>query len=279
MQTLRSPNSKKELRSILGSFLLYGSFIQGYASLVAPLYDLLKNDTEFIWNSEHQLILDTVKGHLVNAIAIHYPDHSKDWVLMTDGSLTGIGGVLIQLHRNLDGSVEEQIIGVTSKKLSTVAQNWSIYEIELYALVYCIKQWASLLYGKPFEALVDHNNLLFMHQNTLAKVERWKTFLSDFHLNIRIIKGIDNVIADMLSRVNAIVDDEAPAVNTPGALTDEYIKVTHEGLGRVDHHPTYRTFELLRDEVARNEPVDLKRLLQRVKQTVDGCIVCQKNRH
>ncbi len=40
LQTLRSPNSKKkELRSILGSFLLYGSFIQGYASLVAPLYD------------------------------------------------------------------------------------------------------------------------------------------------------------------------------------------------------------------------------------------------
>ena len=116
LQTLRSPTSKKELRSILGSFLLYGSFIQGYASLVAPLYDLLKNDIEFLWTNEHQLILDTVKGHLVNAIAIHYPDHSKDWVLMTDGSLTGIGGVLIQLQRNPDGSVEEQIIEVSHPK-------------------------------------------------------------------------------------------------------------------------------------------------------------------
>lgn len=279
LQTLRSPNSKKELRSILGSFLLYGSFIQGYASLVAPLYELLKNDTDFVWTSEHQLILDTVKGKLVEAIAIHYPDHSKDWVLMTDGSLTGIGGVLIQLQRNPDGSVEEQIIGVTSKKLSSVAQKWSIYEIELYALVYCIKQWANLLYGKSFEALVDHNNLLFMHQNTLAKVERWKTFLSDFHFNIRIIKGIDNVIADMLSRVNALQELEALTVNTQVEVTDAYIKTKHEGLGQVDHHPSYRTFEIIRGELSRDDPIDLKHLLQRVKDTVDSCIVCQKNKY
>ena len=33
----------------------------------------------------------------------------------------------------------------------------------------------------------------------------------------------------------------------------------------------------IRGEVARDESVDLKRLLQRVKRTVDGCIVCQKN--
>ncbi len=283
LQQLRDPISKKELRSILGSFLLYGSFIPNYASLVAPLYELLKNSVEFSWTEQYQEILSTVKSQLVNTIALHYPDHTKEWVLMTDGSLTGIGGVLIQLHPNDDGSISEQIIGVASKKLSTVAQNWSIYEIELYALVYCIKLWANLLYGKSFQALVDHNNLLFMQQNTLAKVERWKTFLADFHFNIRVIKGVDNVIADMLSRINTLIPEEVTThqwdvLSAQIEITDEYLHRKHVGLGTIDHHTAYRTFELVRGELETiGQSEDMKKILRKIKKIVQECMVCQKN--
>jgi len=285
LQQLRDPGSKKELRSILGSFLLYGAFIPNYASLVAPLYDLLKNSVEFSWTAQYQEILTIVKHQLVNTIALHYPDHTKEWILMTDGSLTGIGGVLIQLHPNEDGSVSEQIIGVASKKLSTVAQNWSIYEIELYALVYCIKLWANLLYGKPFQALVDHNNLLFMQQNTLAKVERWKTFLADFHFNIRIIKGTDNVIADMLSRINAMSTDDVvtprwEVISAQVEITDEYLQQKHVGLGAIDHHTIYRTYELVRSELEENgQSEDMRKVLGKIKKVIQECMVCQKNLH
>jgi len=282
LQQLRAPKNKKELRSILGSFLLYGSFIQGYASLVAPLYDLLKNASEFVWNTDSQNILDSVKSHLVQAIALHYPDHTKQWVLMTDGSLTGIGGALIQLHHNEDGSITEQIIAVASKKLSTVAQNWSIYEIEFFALVYCIKLWSNLLYGKQFEALVDHNNLLFMNQNMLAKVERWKTFLADFQFTIRIIKGVDNVIADMLSRINALIENDNPQlelINATIEVTDEYLHNKHLGLGKLDHHTAYRTFELVRKELEGEKAgLDMRKILKKIKVIVNECMVCQKNK-
>lgn len=47
----------------------------------------------------------------------------------------------------VDGITSEEIICVASKKLSERDSKWTIYEIELFALVYCVKAWAHLLYG------------------------------------------------------------------------------------------------------------------------------------
>ena len=69
-----------------------------------------------------------------------------------------------------------------------------------------------------------------MHLNKLAKVERWKTFLADFTFTIRVIKGVDNVIADMLSRVNVLVEDMTPQHDLISAVidvTEDYLRNKH----------------------------------------------------
>ena len=46
---LRPPSSKAELRSILGSFLLCSYFVPNYAQTVGPLYELLRENVDFVW--------------------------------------------------------------------------------------------------------------------------------------------------------------------------------------------------------------------------------------
>ena len=48
----------------------------------------------------------------------------------------------------------------------------------------------------------DHRNLTFMRDSTNPRVRRWCSFLSGFDFSIAYIPGVDNVIADALSRVD-----------------------------------------------------------------------------
>ena len=278
LSKLRRPSSKAELRSILGSFLLCSYFVPNYASLVGSLYDLLKVETEFVWTDKHDQVFNTVKSALKEAISISYPDYTKEWVIRTDGSKLGIGGCLVQLIHHDDGSVTEEIIALLSQKLGDVASRWSIYEIELYALIFCIKSWAPMLYGKSFIAQVDHRNLHFLQKSPLAKVNRWRLFLSDFDFALQIIPGKSNIVADMLSRI--VDNGEEESINGIWAiLTEEYLSNKHKGLGEVSHYPVYRLYELVsKDLTSQQEEFDPKELLRMIRNTVESCGFCNKEK-
>ena len=55
----------------------------------------------------------------------------------------------------------------------------------------------------PFIVFSDHNPLVFLHKlkNKNQRLLRWSLMLQAYNLEIRHIKGKDNLIADCLSRV------------------------------------------------------------------------------
>ncbi|KAG9392936.1 enzymatic polyprotein [Carpediemonas membranifera] len=92
--------------------------------------------------------------------------------------------------------------------------NWSTYEQELHAVI-------SVLTNKVFEPLfqiksdlhvhTDHSNLVQLRRKapTVKKLLRWALRLSEFRFTIQHVRGVDNVIADVLSRILP----DAPVVN------------------------------------------------------------------
>ena len=142
-----------------------------------------------------------------------------------------------------------------------------------------MKTWSTLLYGKAFIAQVDHRNLSYLQQSTLAKVHRWRLFLSDFEFSLQIIPGKSNIIADMLSRVLETNDDtQVHGVWT--ILTDEYLQQRHRGLGEVSHYPVYRMYELVssKDLDERGEAYRPRELLEKIRHIVNTCGFCNKER-
>ena len=47
---LPTPNSVKQLRTVIGHTGYYRKFIKGYAKITAPMGKLLKKDVKFLWN-------------------------------------------------------------------------------------------------------------------------------------------------------------------------------------------------------------------------------------
>jgi hypothetical protein len=92
-------------------------------------------------------------------------------------------------------------IGFFSKKFTETAQRWSTIEKECFALFAAVIFFQSYLLGRLFFIRTDHKNLVHMHSSAVPKVIRWRLRLLEFNFIVLHIPGVDNVVADTLSRV------------------------------------------------------------------------------
>eukprot|EP00253_Pinus_taeda_P029605 PITA_29605 len=120
-------------------------------------------------------------------------DPNKDYVVYTDASKEGVGGVLMQ---------EGRLIAYESRKLKEHEQKYFAYDLELAAVIHALKMWRHYLLGRKFLLLTDHHSLTnYFSQPTLnTRQARWADFLSGFDFEIKHLKGKENRVADALSR-------------------------------------------------------------------------------
>ena len=127
----------------------YRKFIRNFASIAAPLTDLTKHKRgeksarqlkqesntpweQGIWTDEHQQAFETLKGSLLTRPVLTLPNPNHSWRLATDASNTAFGAVLSQINEHN----EEHPIGYFSHKISGSQLRWSIWELELAAVVW-----------------------------------------------------------------------------------------------------------------------------------------------
>ena len=184
----------------LGLVGYYRSFCKNFSSVVAPLTDLLKAKAEYIWSSTCQNAFDSVKALLCSAPVLAAPRFDQPFKLHVDASNVGVGAVLLQ--ENAAGI--DCPVSFFSRKFNKHQYNYSVIEKEALALVWALQHF-DVYVGSGVSSLTvftDHNPLTFLKslQNPNQRLMRWTLFLQPYNLDIRHIKGTDNVIADALSR-------------------------------------------------------------------------------
>jgi hypothetical protein len=96
----------------------------------------------------------------------------------------------------------EQTVMFVSKKLNDVQQRWSTTDQEMFAIYYSILKLKYILGGRSFIVRSDHNNLRYWFSDSASpKVERWRQALLEFDFRIEFIAGVNNCVADVLSRL------------------------------------------------------------------------------
>ncbi|GKT30473.1 hypothetical protein ADUPG1_005511, partial [Aduncisulcus paluster] len=93
------------------------------------------------------------------------------------------------------------VIEFLSKTLSAQEQRQTTTEREALAVFYCICKCEFHLRGRKFVVHTDHKNLKWIQNTKSAKVERWRTYLSDFEFELEYVPGKKNIVADTLSRI------------------------------------------------------------------------------
>ncbi|GBG68128.1 hypothetical protein CBR_g2679 [Chara braunii] len=191
------PANIRDVRSFLGLASYYRKFIKNFSPIAAPLTDLTKKDTSFLWTSECQEAFTRLKEALIRASVLKLPDPTLPFVLTTDAGQYGVGAVLQQ-----DDGNGLQPIEYMSKKIKTRKLQDSTDEKELYALVSALKHWKHFLLGRHLKIFSDHSTLQWMKsQGELNdKLARYIQFIDMFDFELRHKKGCYNRVADALSR-------------------------------------------------------------------------------
>lgn len=219
---LKAPHPKDlgQLRSLLGLISYYRNFIPNMASVLAPLYELLKKDVKFLWGKKEHDSFEDIKKMLTSDRILAHFNENVTIKLVTDGSLNGIAATLLHVFRN--GT--ERPIGYASRTLNKAEKNYSILDIEATAIIFGIKKFYQYLYGREFILAVDNQPLVRIFGNdkeipkiAASRLQRYAVTLASFNYKIEYVKSKNNC-SDFLSRcpvdnVSACDSVEAGYVN------------------------------------------------------------------
>ena len=138
-----------------------------------------------------------LKKRLCESVDLHRPCGDKPFIIHTDASDFAVGACLSQIIDEVDAP-----ISFVSAKFTDVQQRWSTIEKEAYAIIFALKKFDYLVFGRQIHLFTDHNPLQYITACTpkSAKLTRWALSLSRYNITIHHIKGSDNVVADFLSR-------------------------------------------------------------------------------
>lgn len=191
------PRNAKNVKQFLGLAGYYRRFIPQFSIISKPLTFLLKNDVKFQWTEAQDESFNKLKNILCTEPLLQYPDFSKEFILSTDASHYGIGGVLSQ---DFDGKVLP--IAYASRTLNDAEINYSTIEKEFLAMLFSVENFRPYLFGRTFKIETDHKPLIWLHnmKNPNSRIFRWRARLSEYQPIIVYKKGTENTNADALSR-------------------------------------------------------------------------------
>ena len=150
--TWPKPSTVNDIRSFLGFAGYYRRFEEGFSKLASPLIALTKKNTEFIWMDECEQSFQDLKRRLITAPILALPKELEVYIIYTDASRTGLGGVLMQ---------DRKVIAYASQQLKTHEKNYLIHDLELAVVVFALKLWRLHLYGVKCEIYTYHKSLKY----------------------------------------------------------------------------------------------------------------------
>lgn len=275
VKDIELPRTVKQLQSFLGVANWFSSHVKDFAIVATPLTNMLhgqmtRRHAILQWTPEAVEAFEEVKRRVVRCPPLFFLDNISPIILQTDASQYGIGAALLQQR---DDTIVP--IALLSKKLNKVQINWSTPEKEAFAIYYSLKQWDYLLRDRRFILHTDHKNLLSLAKKCGAnlKVVRWFQAIQDYDMCLSHIEGINNPIADSLSR--SVAEEQTvvlAALESRTRIPNEYWKLIYKWHNcYAGHGGLERTMRLLNTH---RHHWPLQRV--HVRQFIRCCPRCQK---
>ena len=220
--TIRDDKTRgvKDIRAFLGSCIFYRRHIPTSTYSSRLLTDLTKKTVPWKWSLQHEAQFQNIKAKLSPLRLLGTPAPDGEFVVITDASLVGGGGTLLQWQRipeaaakrtadelrtvgvNRDGSLKHNYdsqeyhlvpIGHWNWKWSSARANYTTYERELLSGILLISGQSRLFGSHSVVWLCDQEStetFLRGHPPENRKLRRWWMFLAQLKLNIYRVPGL-----------------------------------------------------------------------------------------
>lgn len=212
-----APTCLKEIRSWLGMVNFYRRYIKDYAKITSCHTELTKDKVPYIWTEERQLAFSSINRALMTAPILRLPQEGRLFILSTDASSVGLGGVLEQVFE--DGI---HPVAFFSKKLTDTERKYSTTDRELLAAYRGVLHFDTYLRCVRFKLKFDHAALKWMLTSPTrldirnTRQARAIMALLDYDMIVEAIPGVQNGPADAMSRLicAAVVEEQLTPEST-----------------------------------------------------------------
>ena len=208
------PKTVISVRKFIGATGYFRRFIKNYTRIAEPLNNLIGCNNAKLKNHpvtlspEAKDAFNILKQKCMTAPVLAFADLEKPFLLETDASALGLGAVLQQVQ--VDGKLHP--VAYASRALRKGEKNYHSSKLEFLALKWAVtEQFREYLYYRPFTVRTDNNPLTYIltTPNLDACGHRWVASLAQFRFKIEYLKGTDNKVADVLSRIETCLEDDA----------------------------------------------------------------------
>jgi hypothetical protein len=169
----------------------------------------LKKESRWKWTEAKQEAFEVLRSKFAESIHLIHPDESRPYIINTDASGRAIGAVLMQVN----SGGETQIVSTASRVLNPAEQRYTVAEQELLGITFALEKFRLYVYRNKIHLNTDNKALTFLNRCTLTsnRIARWVLQLQEYDLEIKHISGVENHLADVISR-------------NPGGLNETEIK-------------------------------------------------------
>jgi len=184
------------LRAFLGLVGYYRQYTPDFAGIAQPLNRLTTKGVTWQWSPVEQQAFDRLKGCLLAAPVLAYPDSALEYILDTDAGDQNVGAVLSQVQEG-----RGVVVAYYSKSLSPTKRNYCTTRKELLAVIKSVKHFRPYLYGRQLRLRTDHASLIWLCKRAepSSQVAHWLEILAEFSYQIKHRPGRKHGNADGLS--------------------------------------------------------------------------------
>lgn len=203
------PETVVELRRFLGLVNFYRRSLPQAAKAQKPLnvflHESRKNDRRKIdWNPEAIEAFETIRRNIADAVLLAHPAPDAPIRLVTDASDTGMGAALEQWQNG-----DWKPLAFFSRGFTSTQKRYSTYDRELTAMFESVIYFKHYLYVSDCKIVTDHKPLVYAFNQKSDKAsirqQNQLSFISQYTTKIEYLPGKENVVADSLSRLDAII--------------------------------------------------------------------------